>query len=247
MAPAVGAGAWSALALVLSAGWWVAIVQLWPAAPGRTSATSDNNLLSLIFGYNGLSRITGSGRFSLVDGGQGPLRVFDTILGGQIAWLIPLALAGAVGGVRLARGHDRTDREWRGWVLWGTTLVAYMAIYDVASGNFHSYYTVVMAPAVAATAGAGAVALWRLGQQSLHWAWVLPATVVGTVVWADVLLSRPSGYDPWLGPTVMVTGVAAALVLFLCMTRRLRVRWIRLHPPERWRRRPCSPGRPPIR
>jgi len=44
------------------------------------------------------------------------------------------------------------------------------------------------------------------------------------VVWADALLARTSGYDPWLGPTVIVTGIAAALVLFLSMTRRLRLR-----------------------
>ena len=104
----------------------------------------------------------------------------------------------------------------------------FLAVYDYAKGIFHPYYTVVMAPAIAALAGAGAVALWRLGRQSLRWAWVLPATIVGTVLWADALLARTSGYDPWLGPTVVVTGVLSALVLLLCMVRPKGTRWFAL-------------------
>jgi 4-amino-4-deoxy-L-arabinose transferase-like glycosyltransferase len=98
-------------------------------------------------------------------------------------------------------------------------------VYDYAKGIFHPYYTVVMAPAIAALAGAGAVALWRLGRQSLRWAWVLPATIVGTVLWADALLARTSGYDSWVGPTVVVTGVVSALMLFVCMVRPKGTRW----------------------
>ncbi len=227
LARRIGQLGWAALALLVSSGWWVAIVELWPkGARPFIGGSTDNSVVNLIFGYNGFARITGSSRFWAVDGGQGLLRVFDTELGGQISWLFPLAVVGLVGGLCMTRGRERTDHEWVGFVLWGATLLMYFAIYDDARGIFHAYYTVVMAPAVAALAGGGAVALWRLGQRSLRWAWVLPAAIVGTVVWADTLLARTSGYDPWLGPTVIVTGVAAALVLFLAMTRRRRVRWL---------------------
>ncbi len=49
-------------ALLASAGWWVAIDLLTPAA-GRpfVGSTTDNNILQLTFGYNGLSRLTGNG------------------------------------------------------------------------------------------------------------------------------------------------------------------------------------------
>jgi hypothetical protein len=47
--------------LLATAGWWVAIVLLTPAA-GRpfVGSTTDNNILQLTFGYNGLSRLTGN-------------------------------------------------------------------------------------------------------------------------------------------------------------------------------------------
>jgi 4-amino-4-deoxy-L-arabinose transferase-like glycosyltransferase len=48
------------VALVVSAGWWVAIVQLTPAADRPyIGGSQDNKPLNLIFGYNGLGRSVG--------------------------------------------------------------------------------------------------------------------------------------------------------------------------------------------
>ena len=48
--------------MVVSAGWYVAIVELWPAAAGPTSAARQgNSVLELALGYNGLGRIFGRG------------------------------------------------------------------------------------------------------------------------------------------------------------------------------------------
>ncbi len=50
-----------ALAIVVSCGWWVAIVALWPASSRpMIDGSPDNNIFNLIFGYNGLGRIFGS-------------------------------------------------------------------------------------------------------------------------------------------------------------------------------------------
>ena len=63
--PGLGKRIWQLLvggaALLATAGWWVAIVLLTPAA-GRpfVGSTTDNNILQLTFGYNGLSRLTGN-------------------------------------------------------------------------------------------------------------------------------------------------------------------------------------------
>ena len=50
------------VAVVVAAGWWVAIVELWPAAAGPYIGGSQNNsVLELALGYNGLGRIFGQG------------------------------------------------------------------------------------------------------------------------------------------------------------------------------------------
>jgi 4-amino-4-deoxy-L-arabinose transferase-like glycosyltransferase len=241
LARRLGQLGWAALALLVSSGWWVTVVELWPkSARPYIGGSTDNSELNLIFGYNGFARIFGSGvgagaagggtagGSSAFGGGEGLLRMFDTELGGQISWLLPVALVGLVAGLWFTRRHPRGDRQRAGFVLWGGTLLMFLVVYDYAKGIFHPYYAVVMAPAVAALAGAGAVTLWRLGRQSLRWAWVLPATIVGTVLWADALLARTSGYDSWVGPTVVVTGIASALVLFLCLARPKSTHWLGL-------------------
>ena len=83
-----------------AAGWWVAIVQLTPAADRPYIGGSQNNsLLNLIFGYNGFGRLTGNEAGS-VGGGTGGsrwgatglLRMFNATFGGQASWLIPAAV-----------------------------------------------------------------------------------------------------------------------------------------------------------
>ena len=63
--PRLGKRIWQLLvgggALLLTAGWWVAVVLLTPAADRPfVGSTTDNNILNLIFGYNGFGRLTGN-------------------------------------------------------------------------------------------------------------------------------------------------------------------------------------------
>src|SRR5262249_54717022 len=46
--------------MVVSAAWWVAVVAIWPASSRPyIGGSQSNSILDLIFGYNGLGRITG--------------------------------------------------------------------------------------------------------------------------------------------------------------------------------------------
>ena len=54
------------------------------------------------------------------------------------------------------------------------------------------------APAVAALAGAGVIALWHLGRRFPLASWVLPATVLATAGLAVALLERTPSFAPWL-------------------------------------------------
>ncbi|NED09090.1 glycosyl transferase, partial [Streptomyces sp. SID6648] len=59
-------------AIVVSGGWWVAVVELWPASSRPYVGGSQNNsFLELTFGYNGLGRLSGDETGS-VGGGGGP-------------------------------------------------------------------------------------------------------------------------------------------------------------------------------
>lgn len=76
----------SAMTVLVSAGWWVAIVQLTPAANRPYIGSSQNNsLLNLIFGYNGLGRLTGNESGMGGQGGGGNIGIgrFSGSMGGS--------------------------------------------------------------------------------------------------------------------------------------------------------------------
>ena len=209
--------------VLATSAWWVAIVELWPASSRPyIGGSTDNSELNLIFGYNGFSRIFGSGGSGLgaganFAGSPGWLRMFNDLLAGEISWLLPLALVGLVAGLWATRRLPRTSMARAGWLLWGGWTVMFTVVFSHAKGIFHPYYTVVMAPAVGALAGAGAVALWRLGRNDRRWAPVLPAAVAGSAVWAAVVLDRVPGYDSWLAPTIVAAGVLSAIAILVVL------------------------------
>src|SRR3954466_16305584 len=84
--------------LVVSAAWPVA-VSLWPAdSRPYIGGSTNGSVWDLILGYNGFGRIPGSqggggggGGGATFGGSSGLWRMFNEQVGGQIAWLLPLA------------------------------------------------------------------------------------------------------------------------------------------------------------
>ncbi|MFE0032313.1 ArnT family glycosyltransferase [[Kitasatospora] papulosa] len=214
----------AALATVVSAGWWVAIVELWPASSRPYIGGSQNNsFLELTFGYNGLGRINGEETGSVGGGGGGQGggwgetgigRMFNSEIGGQISWLLPAALILLVAGVWLTRRAKRTDTARAAFLAWGGSLLMTAFVFSFMAGIFHQYYTVALAPSIAALVGMGASVLWE--ERGRWWAGaVLGVTVAATAVWSYVLLGRTPDYVPWLRWAVLAGGLAAAVGLLL--------------------------------
>ncbi|MFY1576093.1 ArnT family glycosyltransferase [Verrucosispora sp. WMMD703] len=220
------------LAVVVAAGWWVAVVELVPAAHRPyIGGSQSNSVLELTLGYNGLGRITGNEVGSVGGGGgpggggpfsgqAGPLRMFGGQVGGQISWLLPAALILLVAGLVLAGRAARTDRARAGLLLWGGWLLVTGGIFSYMSGIFHEYYTVALAPAVAALVGIGTTLLWQARAvasrgRRIASTLVLAGTVVVTAVWSATLLGRTSDWYPWLRTAVLVGGLIAVSTLLL--------------------------------
>jgi 4-amino-4-deoxy-L-arabinose transferase-like glycosyltransferase len=209
-------------AMLLAGGWWVAIVELWPASSRPyIGGSQDNSFLGLTFGYNGFGRITGNETGS-VGGGGGPgggggmwgatgiSRLFTADMGGQIAWLLPAAFALLLAGLWFTRRAPRTDLERAAFLLWGGSLLATFVTFSFMSGIFHQYYNIALAPYIAAVTGMGAVLVWRRRRSPLG-AVVLAATAAGTGAVSYVLLDRSPSWHPWLRYAVLVVGIAAAV------------------------------------
>lgn len=208
------------VAMVVAAGWWVAVVELVPASTRPyVGGSQDNSILELTVGYNGFGRLTGEETGSVGGGGgaggtgtwgaTGLSRLVGSEFAGQIAWLAPAALVLGVAGVVLRGRAARTDPQRASYLVWGLWLVVTWLTFSFMAGIFHAYYTVALAPAVAALVGAGSVALWRA--RGAGWvSAVLAATLLVTAGWAFVLLGRSAGFVPWLRPVVLVLGVLGA-------------------------------------
>ncbi|WP_406493975.1 glycosyltransferase family 39 protein [Streptomyces sp. NBC_01604] len=210
-------------AMVVAGGWWVAIVELWPASSRPYIGGSQNNsFLELTFGYNGLGRINGEETGSVGGGGgaggtgqwgeTGWDRMFNSEIGAQISWLLPAALILLVAGLVATRKLDRTSVTRSSFLVWGGSLLITMVVFSYMAGIFHQYYTIALAPYIAAVVGMGSATLWE--KRSEMWASLtLAAAVVAGTAWGYVLLNRTPDYLPWLKWLVLIGGLVAALGL----------------------------------
>jgi 4-amino-4-deoxy-L-arabinose transferase-like glycosyltransferase len=223
-------------AVVVAAGWWVAAVMLTPAADRPyVGGSTDNNILQLALGYNGFGRLDGNETGSVgftgnrgggpaFSGSAGLGRLFSADMGGQISWLLPAALLGmaALGWLAWrARRAGQPGRDLPALLLWGGWLVATGAVFSFMAGIIHPYYTVALAPAIAALVGISAVRLWQAagsagpGPFALAARCWLAAGVALTAAWSFALLARSPSWLPWLRVAVLALGLAAAAAMIV--------------------------------
>ena len=145
-------------------------------------------------------------------GDPGIGRLFGPSMGAEISWLLPAALIGLAAGLWFTRHTPRTDRVRAGLLLWGGWLVVTGAVFSFMSGIVHPYYTVALAPAIAALVAISVRELWR-GKEFLRSRLVLAAMAAATGVWAFILLDRTPDWLPALRWIVLAGAVVTASVL----------------------------------
>nr|WP_064569209.1 glycosyltransferase family 39 protein [Gordonia sp. LAM0048] len=230
-------------AMLVSAGWWILAVELWPASSRPYIGGSQNNsILELTLGYNGLGRLNGNETGAVVPGGGGNamegmgggpggpgggggawgetgwLRMFEPAQGGQIAWLIPTGLILAAVALVLIGKARRTDPRRAYLVVWALWLLVTMGVFSFMAGIFHQYYTAALAPAVAAVVAGGAAVCWS--HRDRLWVRIaLGISVAVAAVWGYVLLDRTPDFVPWLRFAVLILGLAAAMAMVVAQRR----------------------------
>jgi 4-amino-4-deoxy-L-arabinose transferase-like glycosyltransferase len=225
----------AAAALTAAAGWWVLTVALVPAsARPYVGGSTDNTVMQLAVGYNGVTRILGRNRdhaadlaaptgghgWSRLGGGTGLGRLFTAEMANEISWLLPAALLAVVFGVYLvargglSRGEKAALTMFTGWLLVSAVVFSYM------SGMVHPYYTVAMAPAVAGLVGLGGAWAWR-SRAGWDGRIAVATTIVATAVWSAILLHRNAFGPTWLPWTLAGVSIFAAAAMLGFRTRRV--------------------------
>lgn len=204
-------------ALVLAAGWYLVLVTLWPAdARPYIGGSQHNSILELALGYNGLGRLTGDevGGLGNLNHDVGWVRLLGPQMGGHIGWLLPAAMVLLAAGLAITARAPRTDAVRAALLLWGGWLLVTAVTFSYMNGIMHPYYTVALAPAVAAVVGIGTALLWRR-RADIRAATTLSGAVIITSCLGFVLLQRNSEWLPWLRWAILVTGLAAGPLLLV--------------------------------
>jgi 4-amino-4-deoxy-L-arabinose transferase-like glycosyltransferase len=216
----------SLAALVAGAGWYIALVDLWPAGSRPYIGGSTNNsLLELALGYNGLGRLFGNtagngsgqpgggggglGGSSSFGGATGLGRLFRADMATEISWLLPAALLALVAGLVLTARAPRTDLRRAALIVFGGSLVVTFLTFSFMQGVIHPYYTIALAPEIAAVLAVTSSVLWEC-RASLTARIIAAVLVETTVVWDVHLLGS---WQPGLKVVLVVVSVLAVVAL----------------------------------
>ncbi|WP_165423273.1 glycosyltransferase family 39 protein [Ktedonosporobacter rubrisoli] len=213
---------------------WIVAVDLTPVTQRPYVGSSPSNSeIDLAFGYNGIQRLLGflfhsSGvaaplggslyngmtlLIAILEAGlPSPIRVFNQQLGSQIGWLVPLAVYGLIVAIGRRQKRAPLTREGQGMILWGTWFLTMLIFFSLAL-NIHTYYLVMLAPAICALAAIGLLKLWAAYGKPGWRGWLLPLALANTAACQWFILTYYPGWRSWLSPLILVVCILAALLL----------------------------------
>jgi 4-amino-4-deoxy-L-arabinose transferase-like glycosyltransferase len=189
---------------------WALIVDAVPAANRPfIGSSADNTVSELIIGHNGLRRLISSSSYASLQGAAasgnasnpsevgtaGLLRLFSEPLAPQASWLLPPALLGCIL-VLVTLGRPRTLTEKHlALLLWADWLLPLVLYFSLTSGLWHTYYLIMLGPALAALVGATVWAFEQLFARQNRFGWGLLALFSGITLGFEIfVLSAFSAY-----------------------------------------------------
>ena len=214
---------------------WMTAVSLVPAQDRPyVDGSSDNSLYTQVFDYNGLGRLNGD--WATLAGPPSPLivgavrsgrllnaetfgiraswhRLLASPFAADSGWLLPAAVAGALGVLIARRRRDRRDPLRAAVVLWGGWWLVLAVFFSVGT-YLNSYYVAALIPAVAALCGAGLAACgprpWPARVRLF-----VAATVLGCVGYGAYLMSGTASGPVVLTVVALIVAAAAVAQLLL--------------------------------
>jgi 4-amino-4-deoxy-L-arabinose transferase-like glycosyltransferase len=215
---------------------WMTAVSLVPSQDRPyVDGSPNDSVYTQVFDYNGLGRLTGnwvrtagpppspvvvaavrSGQF-LTAQTMGIKPSWHRLLAGPFAadggWLLPAAVAGALGVLISRRRQDRRDPLRAAVVLWGGWWLV-LAVFFAVGTYLNSYYVAALIPAAAALCGTG-IAACGPGPWPARVRLIVTAAVLGCAGYGAYLMSGTASGPVVLTAVALVLAVAAAGQLLL--------------------------------
>jgi 4-amino-4-deoxy-L-arabinose transferase-like glycosyltransferase len=154
--------------------------------------------------------------FSWETGSPGFLRFFQPPLAAEMSWLLPFALFSLVVIAFQTRIKLPVESGAQlGLLLWGGWLMTCVVFFSMVSGIFHSYYVVMLAPALGGVVGGGFGYLWRNQVEGrVGSGWWLTLGVAATVAF-QIYLAWQYGVNAVWMPLAFGLAALAASLLFI--------------------------------
>lgn len=176
----------------------------------------QNGQSPLVGGSNGQG---GGTQFSQETGEPGVFRFFTQPLSKQMSWLLPFALISiliALFGSRLKLPIESGVHK--SLLLWGGWLLTCVVFFSIVSGIFHSYYAIMLAPALGAMVGIGFSQLWSWSRDR-NWAGILFIVMSAITLGFQYFAMDQYGENLWW---MLPAGILFILGIILMVAQPLR-------------------------